>query len=71
MLKETVQRLQSETPDYWKKIRAIGIGVITAAGVIVALPAAGLSVPVAILVGAKYAIAIGATLGLSAQATTK
>jgi hypothetical protein len=62
---------KEETPDFWKKVRTIGITIVTVAGVIVTLPAAGLVVPAALLTASQYAIAIGATLGISAQATKK
>lgn len=63
--------INEETPDFWKKVRTIGITIVTVAGVIVTLPAAGLAVPAALLTASQYAIAIGATLGISAQATKK
>lgn len=70
MIKETIQRLSTAPAnEYWAKVKKIAIGLVVASGVVVALPTAGLSVPVALLTGAKYIIAIGATLGISAQAT--
>lgn len=70
-MKELIERFGSETPDFWKKVRTIGVSIVAVAGVIVALPAAGLAVPAALLTASQYAIAIGATLGISAQATKK
>lgn len=70
MIKETITRLSSKPANsYWNKVKKIGISLVVISGVIVALPTAGLSVPIALLTGAKYIIAIGATLGVSAQAT--
>jgi hypothetical protein len=69
---EVAQRLlKEETPEFWKKVQKVGFIVVAVAGVVVSLPSAGLAVPAALLTASQYAIAIGATLGISAQATKK
>lgn len=70
MLKETIERLASKPAnEYWSKVRKIAIALVTVSGVIISLPVAGLTVPAILLTSANYVLAIGAALGLSAQAT--
>ena len=68
-MKTIIDRLTSETPVFWKKVRNISITAVTISGVIITLPTMGLAVPAALLTAAQYIAAIGATLGISAQAT--
>lgn len=64
------RRLNSPTPPFWKKIRNISMAALAVATTTVALSAAGtIVVPVAILAGAKYIIAISASLGIGSQMT--
>ena len=68
-MKELINRFKSETPLFWKRVRTIGITAVTISGVIISLPTMGLAVPAALLTAAQYVAAIGATLGITAQAT--
>ena len=37
MIKETIERVKSETPDYFKKVLAIAVGMVTVATVIIGI----------------------------------
>lgn len=68
-MKELFDRLSSETPLFWKKIRNMAMGAVTVAGVVIILPTMGLAVPATLLTASQYILAIATTLGISAQAT--
>jgi hypothetical protein len=65
-----IDRLLSETPVFWKKVRTVAVSTVGAAGAIIAL-STQLPIPVEVIEIAKYVVAIAATLGISAQATVK
>lgn len=71
MIKETIQRFKSETPEYWVKIRNASISLCLVASLFVGLDQYGICVPKIILNISQFVLAIGATLGISAQATVK
>jgi len=62
------QRLTSETPKFFKVIRNIGIGLIAAAGAIVASPVA---LPAALVAAAGYLATAGTVAAAVAQAVDK
>lgn len=72
MLKETKQRLSTPpATDYWVKVRTIGITLVAVATAIVSIPESVILLPLAVITGAKIVIGVGATLGITAQATKK
>lgn len=70
MIKETIERVKSETPDYFKKVRTIAIGLVTAATVIIGI-STQVFIPENIITVCTYVIAIGSTMGITAQTTKK
>jgi len=73
MLKETVQRLSAESPDYQKKLVKICAAAVVVSGLIIGAPAVGISLglPAGIVTAAKVIAYLGAGLGFGAQTAKK
>ena len=61
-----LKRVTSPTPKFFKLLRAIGLSIAAAAGVILTAPVA---VPAAIITAAGYAIVVGGVLSAVSQIT--
>lgn len=66
MIKETLDRLKSPTPNYFIKVRNIGITLGAIGAAIVAAP---IALPAAVVTAAGYLITIGAVSAAIAQTT--
>lgn len=66
-MKQIINRVQSETPDFFKKLRALGIVLISIGGVIAASPVV---LPAAIVSAAGYVAVAGGVLSAVSQLTT-
>lgn len=66
MIKETIKRIKSPTPKYFKKVRAVGI---TLGAVGAALIAAPVALPATVTTIAGYLICFGSVSAALAQTT--
>jgi hypothetical protein len=66
MIKETIKRIKSPTPKYFKKVRAVGI---TAGTIGAALLAAPIALPATIITIAGYLVCFGTVSAALAQTT--
>ncbi len=58
-----IQRLNEDTPDFFKKMRKIGLAVGLVSGAVIALPVStGIALPALVLAAAKGTAAIGTTI---------
>lgn len=67
-MKTLIERFKSETPEFWQKVRHIGIALVTISTAIITL-GERFAIGESIVTIASYVVAIGATLGISAQMT--
>ena len=63
-MKNIVQRVQSPTPKFFKKLRNIGLAVAGIAGTIIAAPVA---LPAVVIKIAGYLVVAGGVLGGASQ----
>lgn len=63
-----IERIMAETPNFWKKVRHLAIALFLVSTAIITY-GAQFGVGESILNIASYVVAIGATLGISAQMT--
>jgi len=63
-----VQRATSPTPKFFRLLRAIGLSIAAAAGVILTAPVA---VPAAVITAAGYAVVVGGVLSAVSQVTVE
>lgn len=61
------ERMTSETPDFWKKMRNVMLGIGAVSGVIVA---ALVALPAIVVTAAGYGIVVGAVGAALSQMTT-
>lgn len=66
-MKKLFARLSSPTPEFFKKLRNIGIGLATIGGSILAAPVA---VPALVITISTYMVVAGGILGTVSQLTT-
>jgi hypothetical protein len=62
------QRWFAKTPKFWKKVQRIAITVGAVAGVIIAAP---ITLPVAVVTVASYAITVGTVAATLSQLTVE
>jgi lipopolysaccharide/colanic/teichoic acid biosynthesis glycosyltransferase len=62
------QRWSAKTPKFWKKVQRIAITVGAIAGVIIAAP---ITLPVAVVTVASYAITVGTVAATLSQLTVE
>lgn len=60
------ERWQSKTPDFWKKVRRVGVIAGIIGGAILTAP---ISLPASIVTGASYLVVIGTTTATLSQLT--
>ena len=71
-MKELITRWKAELPLFWKKIRTLAIGLVSASTAVWTINAEmDLGLHDWVITFCKYAIAVGAAIGLSAQMTKK
>ena len=63
-MKNIIQRVQSPTPKFFKKLRNIGLTVAAIAGTIVTVPVA---LPAIVVKVAGYLVVAGGVLGVASQ----
>ncbi len=63
-----INRLVSETPSYWKKIRNWSAILASVGAVVLTLP---VSLPAVIITGAGYAVAVGTVVATVSQTAKK
>ena len=72
MVQEILKRWKAETPDFFKKVRKIAIGIgSSATAVWVANASMDLELGEPVLAVCKYSIAFCSALGLTSQLTAK
>ena len=64
LMKNIIQRVQSPTPKFFKKLRNIGLAVAAIAGTIVTVPVA---LPAIVVKVAGYLVVAGGVLGGTSQ----
>jgi hypothetical protein len=62
------QRWSAKTPKFWKKVQKIAITIGAIAGVIIAAP---ITLPVAVVTVASYAITVGTVAATLSQLTVE
>ena len=62
------QRWSAKTPKFWKKVQKIAITIGAVAGVIIAAP---ITLPVAVVTVASYAITVGTVAATLSQLTVE
>ena len=62
------QRWSAKTPKFWKKVQRVAITVGAIAGVIIAAP---ITLPVAVVTVASYAITVGTVAATLSQLTVE
>jgi|LauGreDrversion4_2_1035121.scaffolds.fasta_scaffold40102_5 hypothetical protein len=67
-MSKLVKRWKAETPDFWKKVQKIGIGIGAVGGVIVGLPVA---LPAAVVTIGGYMVAVGSVAAVLSKLTVK
>lgn len=67
-MKTLVDRFKSQTPVFWQKVRHIAVALVTAATIVLSL-GERFAIDESIVHIASYVIAIGTTLGITAQMT--
>jgi hypothetical protein len=67
-MKNIIQRVQSPTPKFFKKLRNIGLAVAAIAGTIVTVPVA---LPAVLVKVAGYLVVAGGVLGGASQTTVE
>ena len=67
-MSKLVKRWKAETPDFWKKVQKIGIGIGAVGGVIVGLPVA---LPAALVTLSGYLLLAGSVTATLAQLTVE
>jgi len=65
-MSKLVKRWKSETPDFWKKVQKIGIGIGAIGGVIVSAPVA---LPAAVVTIGGYMVAVGSVAAVLSKLT--
>lgn len=65
---EIVQRVKAPTPNFFKKLRNIGLVLAAVGAAIVTAP---ISLPAALVTAAGYAAVTGSVIGAVSQLTTK
>lgn len=71
MLNELKDRISSDTPDYWKKVRNISMGAAVIGGLIIGLPALGITIPAWIIGIGAYMAKTGPLVAGLAQTAKK
>jgi hypothetical protein len=67
-MSKLVKRWKSETPDFWKKVQKIGIGIGAVGGIIVSAPVA---LPAALITVGGYMVAVGSVAAVLSKLTVK
>jgi len=62
------QRWSAKTPHFWKKVQKVAITIGAIAGVIIAAP---ITLPVAVVTVASYAITVGTVAATLSQLTVE
>jgi hypothetical protein len=62
------QRWSAKTPKFWKKVQKVAITIGAIAGVIIAAP---ITLPVAVVTVASYAITVGTVAATLSQLTVE
>jgi len=62
------QRWSAKTPKFWKKVQRVAITIGAIAGVIIAAP---ITLPVAVVTVASYAITVGTVAATLSQLTVE
>ena len=62
------QRWKAETPNFWKKVQKIGIGIGAVGGVIVS---GTIALPVTVVTIGGYMVAVGTVTALLSKLTVK
>ncbi len=62
-----IDRIQAPTPDFFKKLRNIGLGLAAISGVVLTAP---IALPAAIVSIAGYVAVAGGVIGALSQVTT-
>jgi hypothetical protein len=62
------QRWTAESPEFWKKIKTIGIGIGTVGAFLIS---GTVALPVAIVTAGGYLVAVGTVTSLLAKLTVK
>lgn len=67
-MEKLVKRWKAETPDFWKKVQTIGIGIGAVGGIIVSAPVV---LPAALITIGGYMVAIGSVAAVLSKLTVK
>lgn len=67
-MSKLVKRWKAETPDFWKKVQKIGIGIGAVGGIIVSAPVA---LPAALITVGGYMVAVGSIAAVLSKLTVK
>jgi hypothetical protein len=67
-MSKLVKRWKAETPDFWKKVQKIGIGIGAVGGIIVSAPVA---LPAALITVGGYMVAVGSVAAVLSKLTVK
>lgn len=66
-MKQIINRVQSETPDFFKKLRTVGLVLVSIGGVVAASPVV---LPAAVVTAAGYIAVAGGVISAVSQLTT-
>lgn len=69
-MKNLIQRLISDTPTFFKRLRNLGITVGAIGGALLAIPASMIVLPAALLTLAAHAVTVGVVTAAVSQAVT-
>lgn len=67
-MEKLVKRWKAETPNFWKKVQTIGIGIGAVGGIIVSAPVV---LPAALITIGGYMVAIGSVAAVLSKLTVK
>jgi hypothetical protein len=67
-MKSLTKRWKAETPDFWKKVQKIGVGIGAIGGVLVSAPVA---LPAALVTIGGYMVAVGSVAAVLSKLTVK
>lgn len=62
------QRWKAETPDFWKKVQKIGLGIGAVGGIIVS---GTIALPVTVVTIGGYMVAVGTVTAILSKLTVK